>query len=133
MDPLPTDGSVPLAIDSGSLEALQVRPAAANRGRAELRDPSGVDFHVAGVVVHAAPSGVGGVAREIAAIAGARVHASSAAGKLVVTLEGSATDAIMSGLEEIRRLHGVLAAALVYQHAEREDLDETGQSGGGSQ
>ncbi|HEV8502115.1 MAG TPA: chaperone NapD [Casimicrobiaceae bacterium] len=77
-------------------------------------------FHVAGVVVHVVPSRLEVVAGAIAAIAGAQVHASSAAGKLVVTLEGAASDVIVAALECIRRLPGVLAATLVYQHAEDE-------------
>lgn len=112
-------------------EGLSRRLLTADRRRAKyLSDRSSADFHVAGVVVHATPSKVGGVARDIAAISGARVHASSATGKLVVTLEGSATDAILAGLECIRRLHGVVAAALVYQHDDEGDRDEPRQSGG---
>ena len=80
-------------------------------------------FHVAGVVVHVAASALEDVAATIATIQGARVHASSAAGKLVVTLEGNGTDAIVAGLETIRALHGVIAAALVYQHGECDEND----------
>jgi nitrate reductase NapD len=79
---------------------------------------SGSAFHVAGVVVHAVPAEIDSITREILGIPGAFVHASSAAGKIVVTLEGTATDVILCGLERIRTLPGVVAAALVYQHAE---------------
>ena len=100
--------------------------------RPDSRAPATSAFHVAGVVVHVLPSALDDAAREIAAISGARVHASSAAGKLVVTLEGPATEAIVSGLERIRRLRGVVDAALVYQHGEGDDTDAPAQSEGGS-
>jgi nitrate reductase NapD len=76
---------------------------------------------VAGVVIHVKPSAIGRASEAIAEIRGARVHASSAAGKLVVTLEGEATGAIVSGLESIRRLPDVIDAALVYQHGEDDE------------
>ena len=80
-------------------------------------------FHVAGVVIHVLPSALDRVAIAIAAIPGARVHGSSPSGKLVVTLEGAATDTIVSGLESMRRLRGVVDAALVYQHGENDECD----------
>ena len=78
---------------------------------------------MAGVVVHVQPSAVDGVTGAIASIPGARVHASSAVGKLVVTLEGAATGAIVSGLESMRQLPGVIDVALVYQHGEDDEGD----------
>ena len=49
------------------------------------------------------------------AIPGAEVHATSPTGKLVVTLEASTADEMMSKLACIQRTDGVLSAALVYQ------------------
>jgi nitrate reductase NapD len=43
------------------------------------------------------------------------VHATSPAGKLVVTLEASSGDEMMSRVSSIQRADGVLSAALVYQ------------------
>ena len=86
------------------------------------------DFHVAGIVVHAAPIELARVAREIAALPGARVHASSAAGKLIVTLEAEVAADVLARFDEIRRLRGVLSAALVYQH---DDIDAGDGAPGG--
>ncbi len=49
---------------------------------------------------------------------GARVHAASPAGKLVVTLEAGTADEMLSQVNGIQRTDGVLSAALVYQCAD---------------
>jgi nitrate reductase NapD len=71
--------------------------------------------------VHSTPKRVQGVADLIAALPGARVHAVSPAGKLVVTLEAGTGDEILSQVNGIQRTDGVLSAALVYQCADSLD------------
>jgi nitrate reductase NapD len=78
------------------------------------------EFHVAGIVVYAVPAELERVAREIAAICGARVHASSDVGKLVATLEAATAGEVLSRFDDVQRLRGVLNAALVYQHGDHE-------------
>ena len=78
------------------------------------------ELHIASLVVHAAPARLGEVgAGARAACDGARVHASSPAGKLVVTLEqpsaAAMTDAVLA---HPAAFDGVLSAALVYQCAD---------------
>lgn len=80
--------------------------------------PDAGEIHVAGLVVHAYPEAAAGVSAEIARRPGARVHAHSRDGKLVVTLEAGDADAIAAALVDFQRLPGVLAASLVYQHSE---------------
>ena len=76
------------------------------------------ELHVAGVVVHAVPARLEEVQRSLSALPGVEVHAASAAGKLVVTIEAHSSAEGMSLLGSIHRLDGVLSAALVYQHHE---------------
>jgi len=76
------------------------------------------EVHVAGLVVHVTPQAVERVAQAIARRDGARIHATSPDGKLVVTLEADASGAIAATVEDIQRIDGVLAASLVYQHSE---------------
>jgi len=76
------------------------------------------EAHVAGFVVRAYPDSVDAVARRIARVPGAVVHAAAADGKLVVTLEASSADVVADSLCRIQTLDGVLAASLVYQHIE---------------
>lgn len=52
---------------------------------------------------------------------GALVHASSASGKLVVTLEAPTSDAMTRSVLAVQHLDGVLSAALVYQCADKLD------------
>jgi nitrate reductase NapD len=78
---------------------------------------SAATFHVAGVLIHAAPQQASDVAAEIARTPGATVHA-SAGGKLVITLEASDPAHILDALTTIQRLPGVMSAVLVSEHSE---------------
>ena len=78
------------------------------------------EFHVAGIVVYVVPAELERVTRDIAALSGAKVHASSAVGKLVVTLEAATTGEVLSRFDEVQRVRGVVNVALVYQHGDRE-------------
>ncbi len=62
------------------------------------------EIHIAGIVVHALPERAQQVAASIAGLSGAEVHAASADGKLVVTLEGSSAREIAGRIEAIQRL-----------------------------
>jgi len=76
------------------------------------------ELHITSLVVHSTPKRVQDVSTLIAALPGARVHAVSPAGKLVVTLEAGTADEILSQVNGIQRTDGVLSAALVYQCAD---------------
>ena len=79
------------------------------------------ELHITSLVVHSTPKRVQGVSDLIAALPGARVHAVSPAGKLVVTLEAGTAGEILSQVNGIQRTDGVLSAALVYQCADSLD------------
>jgi periplasmic nitrate reductase NapD len=76
------------------------------------------ELHIASLVVHAAPSRLESIAAAITALPGALVHAASAGGKLVVTLEAPTAAEITARIAGIQRLDGVLSATLVYQCAD---------------
>jgi nitrate reductase NapD len=78
----------------------------------------GEEVHISSLVVHAAPSRLQPVSDAIGALPGAQVHGSSANGKLVVTLEAGGADGMLSLVDSIRHLDGVLSAALVNQFAD---------------
>ena len=79
------------------------------------------ELHIAGIVVHARPESVQRVAEAIGGLSGAEIHATSADGKLVVTLEAPSAREIAACMEEIQQLDAVLTASLVYQHNETLD------------
>ncbi|WP_454673661.1 chaperone NapD [Achromobacter pestifer] len=76
------------------------------------------ELHITSMVVHALPQRLPDVRAAILAIVGSEIHGASDTGKLVVTLEAPSTDDMMARISEIQRLDGVLASALVYQHAD---------------
>jgi nitrate reductase NapD len=75
-------------------------------------------MNIAGVIVHARPDRVETVRTSLGKIPGVDVHAATADGRLVVTVEdvgdGEPADTMMS----IHRLDGVLSATMVYHHFE---------------
>ncbi len=52
----------------------------------------------------------------------AYVSACNASGKLVIVIEGASTGALLSQMDEIRNIAGVLNVEMVYQHAEEESV-----------
>ena len=79
------------------------------------------EVHISSLVVHSTPRRVQSVAEAIARMPGARVHGSSPAGKLVVTLDADSADEMHGLVADIQRTEGVLAAAMVYQYADSEE------------
>jgi periplasmic nitrate reductase NapD len=76
------------------------------------------ELHVASLVVRCRPERIAPIKRAITALPGAEIPAENAVGKLVVTLEAAGEQAIRHQLEAIAALPGVLAATLVFHHAE---------------
>lgn len=76
------------------------------------------ELHIAGLIVHSTPARVQSVSDVIVSMDGARVHGTSPAGKLVVTLEASNAREMTSKVTRIQFIDGVLSAALVYQYAD---------------
>jgi nitrate reductase NapD len=76
------------------------------------------ELHISSLVVHSTPARTQRVSEAIGAIAGVCVHAASATGKVVVTLEASSADELVVKVSSIQHTDGVLSAALVYQCVE---------------
>lgn len=81
-------------------------------------------YHVAGILVYAAPALEHEVRTGIEALPGALVHVHDA-DRIVATLEGPDSGQLLAVLDTIQRLPGVLAAVLVSEHSEHiEGIDE---------
>lgn len=78
-------------------------------------------LNIAGVLVHADPQHAPQVRGAIERLAGVEVHAISAAGQLVVTVEGENDDWMLSTLEALQRFPDVHAVSLVYHHSEPDE------------
>lgn len=82
-------------------------------------------IHIAGVVVHARPQLLQSVREAIAALDSVEVHGASAEGKLAVTVETESPAEVLSRIDTIQQIEGVLSAAIVYEHSEEiESLTE---------
>lgn len=76
------------------------------------------EVHIAGVVVYTDISSIRFIQSRIDSLPSAEVHAASADGKLIITLEADSAKRIVAYMDAIRALPGVLNVVLVYQHAE---------------
>ena len=75
-------------------------------------------MNICGVVVHAQPGRLSSVMAAIEALDGAEVHAVSPEGKLVVTVEDTASEDAGQAILALHKTPGVLSASLVYHHFE---------------
>ena len=105
-----------------------------NSHRFDDKTDTSCEFHIAGVVVYAHIEALQQVAQALAALPGAQVHASSADGKIVLTLEGDRSSYVAEQLHAVQAIPDVVTTALVYQHHEHVDslnediADETDSS-----
>ena len=79
--------------------------------------------HISSLVVHVRPERSDAVRAEIAALAGAEVHAGTKDGKLVVVLETDSEAETIAHIAAINEMHGTIAASLIY-HEIDSDLEE---------
>ena len=70
--------------------------------------------HISSLVVHARPDRCAALREEIAALAGAEVHAGTADGKLVVVLETASEAETLARIAAINDMQGTIAASLIY-------------------
>ena len=80
-------------------------------------DPMPVEVHVSSLVVHVRAEDVPTFRQGLAQIPGTEIHAEHG-GKFVVTLETVSEADIVTRLNEISLVQGVLSAALVFHHFE---------------
>jgi nitrate reductase NapD len=75
-------------------------------------------MNISGIVVHASPDKIEMVRAQLEKIPGVEVHAASAEGKMVVTIEKPSDREITEIFDEIGKTSGVLSTAMVYHHFE---------------
>ena len=97
-------------------------PAAERPSRRELltgrlADPGSPEAHISSLVVHVRPENAHAVYAEMAGMAGVEVHAEQG-GKIIVTLETHTEADIVTRMNEISLLDGVMSATLVFHHFE---------------
>ncbi|MCH1919076.1 chaperone NapD [Shewanella sp. A3A] len=78
-----------------------------------------VEYHITSLVIHAAQQHQMQLQQHISALAGAEVHACTADGKMIVTVEGESQQAILDQVEAINGLRGVLSSSLIYHQVDQ--------------
>jgi nitrate reductase NapD len=97
-------------------------PATERPSRRELMTgrvaaPASSESHVSSLVVHVRPERAHTVRRAMIGVPGLEVHAEEG-GKIIVTLETDTEADIVTRLNEISLLDGVMSATLVFHHVE---------------
>jgi len=72
-------------------------------------------MNISSAVIHALPDRIDAVRSHIAALPGVEIHAESADGRFVITVEDTRVTAAADVVVGLHRLDGVLSAAMVYQ------------------
>ncbi len=80
-------------------------------------------MNISGLVVHTKPEKIEAVRGALAALTGVEVHAATADGRLVVTVEGEGDTGTADTLFKIHGLEGVVTAALVYNYFDADPAD----------
>ncbi|MBS1190562.1 MAG: uncharacterized protein H6R10_2354 [Rhodocyclaceae bacterium] len=73
---------------------------------------------ISSLIVGAQPAKAAAVRASLGTLAGVEVHAVTEDGRMIVTVEAASDDATVQAFETIRRLPGVLSAAMVYHRYE---------------
>ena len=76
------------------------------------------EIHISSLVVQARPADLATIGAAIEGLEGAEIHGASEHGKLVVTLETICESEMLTRIESINRLEGVLSVALVFHQVE---------------
>ncbi|WP_380058114.1 chaperone NapD [Falsihalocynthiibacter sp. SS001] len=74
-------------------------------------------WHISSAVVSALPEALADVAELISQMEGVEIHAQDDS-RIIVTIEGQSTGILGDSLTSINLLPGVLAANMVFEHAE---------------
>ena len=97
--------------------------------RGRVIEASITEAHVSSLVLHVRPENLPEVRTALADMPGVEIHADSG-GKLVVTLETESEADIVTRMNVMSLLPGVLSAALVFHHFETEPITATTQQEG---
>ncbi|MCK5366611.1 MAG: chaperone NapD [Gammaproteobacteria bacterium] len=76
------------------------------------------EIHISSLVVHGRPEGLESIETAIGGLTGAEVHGASSLGKLVVTLETVSEGEMLTRIDAINRIEGVLSVALIFHQVD---------------
>ena len=76
------------------------------------------EMNICGVLIHARPQHTAAVKKILVNMAGVEVHEVTAAGRMIVTIEGNTRAYVADTLHAVNKVEGVLAANMVYQYSD---------------
>ncbi len=82
------------------------------------------ECHISSLVVHGRPERREAILTAVERLEGVEIHAVDEHGKVVVTMETPDESTIVSNIDHINRIDGILSTVLVYHHSEDEDALE---------
>jgi len=82
-------------------------------------------MNISGVLVHARPERAEAVKAQLLRIPGVEVHAVTAEGRLVLSIEAAHAGQMADTMVACQNVADVLSAAMIYHHDEELDEDET--------
>lgn len=77
------------------------------------------EYNICGVVIHARLEKIESVEKHLVNSEGVEVHASSDAGKLVVTVESEDKYYVADMIDSFKDIDGVLTASMIYQFCDQ--------------
>jgi nitrate reductase NapD len=80
---------------------------------------------ISGILIQARPQNATALRAQLAALPGVEVHAVSADGRLVVTVEGDDERDMTAAFARVQTLDGVHATTLIYNHIETLDDEQS--------
>ncbi len=83
-----------------------------------MQRQKGYEVNISSAIVYAQPGTEPSLRTHLSALPGVEVHAASADGKIVITLESESERSAVDQYEAIGRHEGVLNVAMVYQQNE---------------
>ncbi len=81
-------------------------------------------MNISSAIVHAQPEATAGVQQRLVVLKGVEIHAASAEGKIVVTLEADSDAGTADLFERIGQIDGVMSTAMVYHQFESDPEEE---------
>ncbi|MCK9387599.1 MAG: chaperone NapD [Sulfuritalea sp.] len=81
-------------------------------------------MNISSAIIHTRASGMEHLRGQLETIAGVEVHAASAEGRFIVSIESAGDQDTADTFETIQRLDGVMSASLVYSHFESDPDQE---------
>ena len=81
-------------------------------------------MNISSAIVHARPGTTEKLQSRLSDLSGVEIHAATAEGKMIVTIENETDQGMVEMFERIRQLDDVMSASMVYHHSESDPEEE---------